>query len=416
MDLIEGVVVDLLLTKWKSFIKARQVKTEKKKFDLISFVGRRRLTTLLTSSYILLRYFSSIIFIHSFFRQLYAFALYFLLSTSCFIFRPSRPETVPSMAANMTSPYIDNVNESAILLADTLGYELPLSENHRRVCGHNAPTNYFDMVTNASGTLDTRHPTHPSTLSLEDRDEGRTISSSLAEKVKEMPLKITEEEVAAAAAATTLTTTTTTTITEMAKGVTSELSTTLDKARNMRAASISMTTVTEVTASALNATGTPELLKEEGNQNSTYRALSLFFDCIESNNGTAGWNGTSHLEDKASILAHNLTGTEDELPPDMCYLHSYSTHEAFLRGIGELILVIWSVGYFLNAMREVSFLGPRLFLKTLALCPSRCLFLFACLLCPLAIPFRLACQPEIEDRLALVVMLFTGPYFLFFCR
>ncbi|XP_059093541.1 transient receptor potential cation channel subfamily V member 5-like isoform X2 [Tigriopus californicus] len=379
LDLIEGVVVDLLLTKWKSFIKA------------------------------------------SFFRQLYAFALYFLLSTSCFIFRPSQPEVVPSMGANMTSPYIGNVNESGILLLDMLGYEQPLSTNHRRVCGHNASTNYFDMVTNASGTLDTRHPTHPTTLDLQDSNEGRTISSTIADQVKAaMPSKTTTIILPPPSTATTIVATTTATqlpiATDLGKEVSGELATATNKARKRRAVSISMSPTAEVTASALSATGVPELSKEEGNQNDFSGALSLFLDCIEPNNGTASWNGTSHLEDKGSILAHNLTGTEDELTPDMCYLHSYSTHETFLRGIGELVLVIWSIGYFLNAMREVSFLGPRLFLKTLALCPSRCLFLCACLLCPLAIPFRLACQPEIEDRLALVVMLFTGPYFLFFCR
>ncbi len=66
--------------------------------------------------------------------------------------------------------------------------------------------------------------------------------------------------------------------------------------------------------------------------------------------------------------------------------------------------------------REVSHNGPRLFLTTMALCPSRVLFLTACLSSLLAVPFRLGCQPHIEDRLALLVMLFTGPYFLFFCR
>jgi hypothetical protein len=49
LDLIEGVVVDLLQTKWKSFIK------------------------------------------RSFFRQLYAFTIFFLVSIYCFVTRPSAP-------------------------------------------------------------------------------------------------------------------------------------------------------------------------------------------------------------------------------------------------------------------------------------------------------------------------------------
>ena len=79
-------------------------------------------------------------------------------------------------------------------------------------------------------------------------------------------------------------------------------------------------------------------------------------------------------------------------------------------------MVIWALIYLVLAVREVTFLGPRLFWKTLALCPSRVFFLIACFLAQVALPFRLACQPVQEDRLALLIMLLTGPYFLFFCR
>lgn len=44
------------------------------------------------------------------------------------------------------------------------------------------------------------------------------------------------------------------------------------------------------------------------------------------------------------------------------------------------------------------------------------MFLIACFLSLVAVPFRLACQPVVEDRLVLLTMLMTGPYFLFFCR
>lgn len=48
--------------------------------------------------------------------------------------------------------------------------------------------------------------------------------------------------------------------------------------------------------------------------------------------------------------------------------------------------------------------------------PSRVMFLFSCCIL-LSFPFlRLACADEIEDMLAIVVMLTTAPYFLFFCR
>lgn len=51
-----------------------------------------------------------------------------------------------------------------------------------------------------------------------------------------------------------------------------------------------------------------------------------------------------------------------------------------------------------------------------ATAPSRVMFLFSCL-CMLSMPWlRLACDEEKEDILAVIVMLTTSPYFLFFCR
>lgn len=48
--------------------------------------------------------------------------------------------------------------------------------------------------------------------------------------------------------------------------------------------------------------------------------------------------------------------------------------------------------------------------------PSRVMFLFSCCIL-LSFPLlRLACADQVEDMLAVVVMLTTAPYFLFFCR
>ena len=46
----------------------------------------------------------------------------------------------------------------------------------------------------------------------------------------------------------------------------------------------------------------------------------------------------------------------------------------------------------------------------------QCTKLFANHVIQVAVPFRLTCMYYVEDRLAVVIMLFTGPYFLFFCR
>lgn len=48
--------------------------------------------------------------------------------------------------------------------------------------------------------------------------------------------------------------------------------------------------------------------------------------------------------------------------------------------------------------------------------PSRVMFLISCCIL-MSFPFlRLSCADKAEDMLAVVVMLTTAPYFLFFCR
>lgn len=48
--------------------------------------------------------------------------------------------------------------------------------------------------------------------------------------------------------------------------------------------------------------------------------------------------------------------------------------------------------------------------------PSRVMFLFSCILMLVMPAMRLACIDEVEDCVAVVIMLTTAPYFLFFCR
>ena len=149
----------------------------------------------------------------------------------------------------------------------------------------------------------------------------------------------------------------------------------------------------------------------------------LFLSVLEFSNSTFGailgggsvdvLNGTL---DNETTVQHGCNQDDDVGEEDSCYLNTYNTPFLQARGVCELVLVIWSLIYLLIAFREASFLGIRLFMRNLALCPSRVLFLIACFLAILSVPFRLACVPGAEDRLALVVMLFTGNYFLFFCR
>ena len=101
---------------------------------------------------------------------------------------------------------------------------------------------------------------------------------------------------------------------------------------------------------------------------------------------------------------------------DLCFLNTYDTTEKKIRGCCEVTLIIWSIIYIVIAVHERTFLGHKLFWQNLKLCPSRCGFLMGCFCVIFSIPFRLTCQPDIEDNLAITAMTFISFYFLFFCR
>ena len=103
-------------------------------------------------------------------------------------------------------------------------------------------------------------------------------------------------------------------------------------------------------------------------------------------------------------------------PADACFRNTYDTPMSQIRVICEIILVIWSLLYLIKAAREATFLERKVYIQSMALCPSRVLFLFGCATMILTVPLRIGCKPLVEDNFALVVMLCTGPYFLFFCR
>ena len=112
-----------------------------------------------------------------------------------------------------------------------------------------------------------------------------------------------------------------------------------------------------------------------------------------------------------------LKGAEPQIDPaDLCFRNTYDTPMSQMRVISEIVLVIWSVLYLVKAAREATFLERKVYIQSMALCPSRVVFLLGCAVMVLNVPLRLACKPKEEDTLAITVMLCTGPYFLFFCR
>jgi hypothetical protein len=62
---------------------------------------------------------------------------------------------------------------------------------------------------------------------------------------------------------------------------------------------------------------------------------------------------------------------EDACELVACRHHTYDTWEDQVRGGGEVVLVVWSLIYLFGAAHEWTFLGRKMFLSTIWMCPSR---------------------------------------------
>ena len=101
---------------------------------------------------------------------------------------------------------------------------------------------------------------------------------------------------------------------------------------------------------------------------------------------------------------------------DKCYMNKYDTLWKQVRLGCEVLVLLWSIYYIAKVVREFTFLPLHIFIENMQLCPSRVMFLLGCTLLVFTVPFRVFCMPAEENALALIVMLLTGFYFLFFCR
>ncbi|XP_011054744.1 PREDICTED: transient receptor potential cation channel subfamily V member 5 isoform X2 [Acromyrmex echinatior] len=99
-----------------------------------------------------------------------------------------------------------------------------------------------------------------------------------------------------------------------------------------------------------------------------------------------------------------------------CRLMQLSEMSAKIRLTAEIFMFIAAVLYILAALREAKFLGLHMFIENLMTVPSRVMFLISCCILMWFPVLRFTCSDEVEDMLAVVVMLTTAPYFLFFCR
>ncbi|XP_039765821.1 transient receptor potential cation channel subfamily V member 5 isoform X2 [Pararge aegeria] len=127
-------------------------------------------------------------------------------------------------------------------------------------------------------------------------------------------------------------------------------------------------------------------------------------------------NFKSHPKEKEKPPRENdMEGWWEDLTEE-CRLMNFETWQAKVRISSELMLWVGALAYIGAALREARFLGLKMFFENLSTVPSRVMFLFSCLLMVALPTLRLWCADEEEDHLAVIIMLTTAPYFLFFCR
>ncbi|XP_025425861.1 transient receptor potential cation channel subfamily V member 5 isoform X2 [Sipha flava] len=100
----------------------------------------------------------------------------------------------------------------------------------------------------------------------------------------------------------------------------------------------------------------------------------------------------------------------------VCRLMAVHSTDDLIRMGSEVAMFMGAFLYLLAAVREAGFLGLQMFIENLAIAPARVMFLFSCLLMMTIPPLRLTCYDKAEDCIAVIIMLTTCPYFLFFCR
>lgn len=113
---------------------------------------------------------------------------------------------------------------------------------------------------------------------------------------------------------------------------------------------------------------------------------------------------------------YNSSIGKEVIYKDNCYLHKYDTPKFILRGICEVVVIIGSIIYLAIAANEMNYVPRDIYIRNLALCPSRCVFLLGCFLALCMIPCRLFCLAIAENNIGIFVMFCFPMYFLFFCR
>ncbi|XP_052789799.1 transient receptor potential cation channel subfamily V member 6-like isoform X9 [Mya arenaria] len=101
---------------------------------------------------------------------------------------------------------------------------------------------------------------------------------------------------------------------------------------------------------------------------------------------------------------------------DSGYLLKICSNEDIARFVLEILVLTGAIMYLFLAMKEIFHQGFNIFFTTLRGAPTKAMFLLACLFVVMMLPGRAAGAYQYEDVMGVLAILFTAPYFLFFCR
>ncbi|XP_046140984.1 transient receptor potential cation channel subfamily V member 5 [Osmia bicornis bicornis] len=307
LELMDGILVDLLNAKWNTFVKSR------------------------------------------FYRQFFLFCFYFILSLISFTLRPG-PSATPSSSTITQTPLTTVESSTTPHSSDLLSNLIPMTD--RKMFHNSSPSVFVNEI----------------------------VENALISNLK-FSLNVTASR--------------------------------LDQ--------LKLDLVTHIMSSLKNLLTIIENETESQPFNDFSRQSAVFTDHLHHENDTNTStfvtvdSTTKLLLDDAVLLDNNKSNWWDHLTKE-CRLMQLTTVSANIRLIAEIFMEIAAILYIIAALREARFLGLNMFIENLMTAPSRVMFLFSCCIL-LSFPFlRLSCADEMEDMLAVVVMLTTAPYFLFFCR
>nr|XP_019536378.2 transient receptor potential cation channel subfamily V member 5 [Aedes albopictus] len=166
----------------------------------------------------------------------------------------------------------------------------------------------------------------------------------------------------------------------------------------------------------------PMVLEEPGANRTTTSITMKNLTFSDSTNVTLPTLLAVEVNEKITQFNMNETLFDPAILEDNTFFNSkcatmqYDTLQDRIRLVSEIIILIGSFLYLVGALREFRFLGRKMFFENLMISPSRVMFLFSCCIM-MIVPFlKVLCLIEMEDHVAVTIMLTTAPYFLFFCR